>query len=240
MAYAIRFARLPVFPCLFSNSIMAGVASASINSIQSLTTIPILPPDCDNTLVFLTLRKISVVIDLPNLNDDDKGAVVSDVYNIQHRLLLSLNATSVIAVCDLQHAFKIAALLYLDLFIREHPNRSRLHDNLLSRLTVVLSSSRWDLKFIEFAGSLENRQIQWMKQVLTWIVFVALSASRERFARAKLVAVLGKAIPEVCRLKLDEVKAMHGRVVWRHIKCSQALEELWRENYARELALVGI
>ncbi|PVH74151.1 hypothetical protein DL98DRAFT_658981 [Cadophora sp. DSE1049] len=173
MAYVIRFAPLPSFPCLFFNSIMGGLALASTNSIPALAAMPALPPDGDNTLVFLALRKISFVIDFPHLSNDDKRVIVSDLYNIQHRLLLTLNAATVIATCDLQYAFKIAALIYLDTFIREQPRQSRLHDNLLSRLTVILTSTRWDFKFLQFSGSLEDKQIQWMKHILTWIIFVA-------------------------------------------------------------------
>lgn len=241
MAYSIRFARPLEFPCLYPSSIMAGAALASSNLCEPfVTTMPFLCPDGENTLVFLTLRKLSLVIDLPNLSNDDKEIIVSDLYNIQHRLLSSLNSTSSILLSGLQRAFQIAALIYLDHFIREQPNRSRLHDNLLSRLSVILCSTRWDLKFLVFTSGMEDRQLQWMKHVLMWIVFVALCASRDGAARTGFVAVLSQADPEVFLLKLDEVKDIHRRFVWRDNKCSKALETLWTEITIERLGLMKI
>ncbi|KAL5315483.1 hypothetical protein ACEPPN_016351 [Leptodophora sp. 'Broadleaf-Isolate-01'] len=228
IAYSIRFATLPVFPCLFPNSITAEDPLAS-NAKSSLVTIPFLQPHRETALILSTLRKISLAIDLPNLTLDDKRIIVSDLYNIQHRLISSLNSPSRMEISDLDHAFRIASLVYLNHFIREQSNRARLHDNLLSRLAGILTSTRLDLEFSTADSEFEVRDVQWMKDLLMWIVFVALAASREDAMRVGFVVALRRAEPGILRLGLDELKARHKRVIWRDTKCSNALDEIWNE-----------
>ncbi|KAH7323651.1 hypothetical protein BKA65DRAFT_567473 [Rhexocercosporidium sp. MPI-PUGE-AT-0058] len=227
IAYSIRFATSPAFPCLFTSSIMADNPLPKNTSNPSLTMVPSLQSDSETALIVSTLRKISLTIDLPNLTLDDKKIVVSDLYNIQYRLLSSLNSPSTSGACDLDYAFRIASLVYLNHFIREQSNRARLHDNLLSRLAAILKSMRWDVEFSGWASDSDSKDVQWKKDLLMWIVFVALAASRDDVMRIGFIAALRTAGPEFLRLGLDEVKARHRRVAWSESKCSEALDEIW-------------
>ncbi|KAG4441691.1 hypothetical protein IFR05_002825 [Cadophora sp. M221] len=228
IAYSIRFATSPIFPCVFPSNIIPDDSFSSTTN-KSLTIPPFLQPHRGNALILSTLRRISLAIDLPNLTLDDKRIVVSDLYNIQHRLVSSLNSPSPMRISDLDHAFRIASLIYLNHFIREQSNRARLHDSLLSRLADILSSTRWDIEFSTIEDEFEVRDMQWMKDLLMWIVFVALAASRDDTMRVRFVVALRRAEPRILRLRFDEAKARHKRVIWRESKCSEALNEIWNE-----------
>lgn len=76
-----------------------------------------------------------------------------------------------------------------------------------------------------------------MKDVLMWTVFVALSASRDVVMRGAFIVALRRAEPGIFRLGYAEVKKRHERVVWRESKCSDALDNIWKEVTNQSIGL---
>ena len=135
---------------------------------------PVVSPDFETNEILDTLQTISFVMDIPTISLGDKKAISKAVYNTEHKLLSMEHAHGgpydyqEMRILPLPYAFTLAALLYLEVIIREHPYISKVHCRLTSKLHTFLSES--NLSWYEF-GSLPYRD------VLLWVMFVKVVTS---------------------------------------------------------------
>lgn len=223
LAYSTRFGTLPVFPCLF----------ASFSPYSSNIFSPPIEESVEPSIL-QTLRDMSATIDQPSLSIPDKKAVVDTLYHVQYRILRFLH-TSFALIPPLEQAFHLAALIYTNLFIRELPARAQLHDNILSHLSLLLSSTIWELEFLDDgiifeengSGGIETGGANWKRDMLLWIVYVAVAACRDEGTRMEFVGILNAVEPGLMWTELGVVRERLKSVVWRASKCEVVLQRIW-------------
>ena len=180
--------------------------------------------DFETNEILDTLQTISFVMDIPTLSMADKKAVSKAVYNTEHKLLSMEHAQgepSVYQECQiapLSYAFTLAALLYLELIIREHPFISKVYHRITSKLHKLLrdSSTAW------YGFGLRPHQ-----DVVLWITYVKALASppgaTEDFSAA---------FPGNVEMEEDMKESLRRRlrgIAWRDETCDFHLDRIWRE-----------
>ncbi len=219
----------PAFPCLFSNCSFEPhfYEYADTFNAERSTSPPFFHPDNDTLSIFTTLRNISLFIDLPNLILEDKKIIVDALYNVQYRILTCLHSVTHLITSPLEQAFQFASLVYLHLFIHDLPHSARLHDDILSHLTVLLDLIASQLKLQNVEE--KDGELDWKKDILLWVVFVMIAASRERSMRVESVMAIRGAEPGLIWSEMEDVKVRLERVVWRESRCLNALQVVWKE-----------
>lgn len=202
---------------------MEGSLAESLSTSFNIGMPPLVFPDFETNEILDYLHIISFVMDAPTLSLADKKAISKAVYNTEHKLL-SLEyaqggpcAYYESQISPLSYAFTLAALLYLEVIIREHPYISRVHSRLSSKLHTFLSES--NPSWYGF-GSLPYRD------VLLWIMFV------------KVVTSPGLSIqfPDDSEVEENTKESLRGRLkrtAWRDEICDYHFDRIWREliNY---------
>lgn len=216
----MRWGEKPTFPLLHQ---MEGSLADNLSANFSLGISPTLFPDFETHEVLDTLQTISFVMGVPTLSQADKKAVSKAVYNIEHKLLSmewaqrDLYAYHESQLSPLSYAFTLAALLYLEVMIREHPYISKVHSRISFKLQTLLSESNssW-----YGSGSLPYRD------VLLWIMFVKVVTSPPD------VRDLCIAFPDNAEIEETMKESLRGRlkrIAWRDKICDYHLDRIWRE-----------
>lgn len=176
------------------------------------------------------LRRLSKAITAPDLEFGDRVAISNNIYFLEHALLSS-TPTAIpethddfpyddgFTEADLSEPFRITALLYTHLILRELPSTAKMHHKLVSNLRFVLE---------EQAIALIQTTSRQTLELLAWIFFVGGAASDlgERLYFVKLlVSVMG-----VLRLEgKEELKRTLEGVVWQNGICEGYFGDLWVE-----------
>lgn len=184
---------------------------------------PVVFPEFETNEVLDTIQTISYVMEIPNISLMDKKMISGAVYNIQHKLLSIEHAQNnpyayqETRISPLSYAFTLAALLYLEVIIREHPFISKVHNRLTSKLHDFLIGSNSD--FYRF-GSLPYQD------VLLWIMFVKVvtSPSRDNSTMSYLSENL-----KIVESTREAVRGRLKRIAWRDRICNYHLDRIWRE-----------
>jgi len=179
----------------------------------------------DNTAKLLqTLQHMSHWIDVPGPGLKDKQELSIVLYQTEHLLLSNIyeQARSLeynsVRISLLSEAFSTSALLYLHLFIREMPSTSKIHHRLLFRLQFILQEmTSYDL------GRLENRD------VLLWIMFVAISASSSHPIRQYFIETQVTIELDVQYQNIYMIRERLKGIVWRKRVCEDYLTKIWKD-----------
>jgi len=189
-------------------------------------------PDFETAEILQTLQTISVTIDNPDLTVQDKKLLNEALYHTEYRLLsLELGQSNLAAetkiatssqdimLLELSHAFTIAALLYLQIVIRELPTMSKVYHRLASILDGFGREydGLWDED-----NSLETGYMD----VALWIMFMRTVATpgREKEVWNGKMEDLGEK-----ERGIDWLRERLTRVAWRERICEGLLEGVWRE-----------
>lgn len=202
---------------------MEGSLAENLSENFNLGMPPVVFPDFESNEILDTLQTISFVMDIPTLSLGDKKAISNAVYNTEHKLLSIEHAQGnpygyqEMRISPLSYMFTLAALLYLEFIIREHPYVSKVHYRLTSKLHTFLgeNSPSW-----YGFGSLPYRDI------LLWIMFVKVATSppnprRESFTIHEFPGNLDmeEGTKEVLRGRLK-------RIAWRERICDYHLDRI--------------
>jgi hypothetical protein len=174
------------------------------------------------------LRRISTAVTSPDLSFPDRAAISNRIYILEHTLLSSQAAIEVPnhdlpydgTEADLSEAFRIAALLYAHLILRELPHTAKMHSKLVSNLKFVLEEQSFALVQTTSRQTLE---------LLAWIFFMGGAAAVDAGERRYFVTLLVR----VCSgLGLEEREDLNGTlqgVVWLEKVCEGYFSKLWKE-----------
>ena len=174
------------------------------------------------------LRRISTAVTSPDLSSADRVAVSNRIYILEHNLLSSQAATEIrdydlpydITEPDLSEPFRIAALLYAHIILRELPHTAKMHSKLVSNLKFVLE---------EQSVALVHTTSRQTLKLLAWIFFMGGAAAADPGERRYFVTLL----VTICRgLGLEEREDLKGTlmgVVWLDRACEGYFFNLWKE-----------
>jgi hypothetical protein len=168
-------------------------------------------PETSDTFQFIYV--ISSSMDTPNLLLSSKKILSEALYTAEHRLL-SLEQNSFSSskprnqISSLAHAFAVAALLYLQIVIREIPVTSKVHHRLVSKLHVF--REEYNVEWVDYNGSA-------YENVLLWVMFVGTMASLgdERWDGFCLGTTK------------EDVREKLRSIAWRDRKCDPILDQIW-------------
>jgi hypothetical protein len=179
--------------------------------------------------VIETMRRISGALSSPDLGRPDRVAISYRIYLIEHHLTSfrdknpsspDSNSNVSTATVDLSPAFRLAALLYLRISVRELPPAAKMHLHLVHRIRLIFESESSIIDSCACNQSLE---------LLAWISFIAGAATSNSNDRQYFVGLL----VAVCRVLGVQLKAqLHARLVgvcWREGVCEECSGELWNE-----------
>lgn len=187
-----------------------------------------------------TIRRISSALQSPNLGLADRNAISNRIYRAEHNLL-SLHEsasnspssdantnTSLSHPIDLSEPFRLTALLYLRIAVRELPSTAKMHCALVSRVRSVLEEASEAI-----VASFASHQ---SAELLAWIAFVGGAAASNvddrRYFVGLLAAVCG-ALQVTGRAPMQ--RRLEG-VCWRAGVCDGYFAALWKEM---EVFLLG-
>jgi hypothetical protein len=175
------------------------------------------------------LRRISAAVTSPDLSFADRAAVSNRIYILEHKLLFSQGATEIhdydlpydVYETDLSEPFRIAALLYAHIILRELPHTAKMHSKLVSNLKFMLE---------EQAIALVHTTSRQALELLAWIFFMGAAAAaadtgEQRYFVTLLVRVSGGLGLE----GRDDLKGALMGVVWLERVCGSYFAKLWKE-----------
>jgi hypothetical protein len=204
-----------------------GSLSENLPATFTLGMPPVVFADFETNEILATLKTISFVMDIPTISMADKKAVSKAVYNTEHKLLSMEYAQDdpfAYQECQkspLSYAFTLAALLYLEVIIREHPYISKVHYRLTSKLHKFLSESSSPWYGI---GSLPYRDIH------LWIMFVKVVTS-PRDLSTKFHSAEDLETEEQTK---ESLRGRLRRTAWRENICDLHLDRIWRDLKSRK------
>lgn len=140
----MRWGCRPKLPTLYPPE---GSLEENLSKNSSSWIPPVVSPEFETNEILYTLQTMSNAIELPEISLGDKKAI-SDVVNHTEYQLLSMDHAQTdpddcqrIPMSPLSYAFTIAALLYLEIVIREHPYISKVHHRLASKIHIFLEET---------------------------------------------------------------------------------------------------
>ena len=179
--------------------------------------------------VIETMRRISGALSSPDLGRPDCVAVSYRIHLIEHHLISlrdkipsspDSNSNVSTAIVNLSPAFRLAALLYLRISIRELPPAAKTHLHLVHRIRLIFESESSIIDSCAYSQSLE---------LLAWISFICGAAAGSSNDRQYFVGLLAA----VCGVLGVQLKAqLHARLVgicWREGVYEEYFGELWNE-----------
>ena len=205
---------------------MEGSLTENLSENFNLGMPSVVIPDFETNGILDTLQTISFVMEIPKISLEDKKAISDAVYNTEHKLLSveyaygESNVYQGTRVSPLSYAFTLAALLYLEVIIREHPFISKVHNRLKSKLHEFLADN--DLSWYGF-GSLSYRDI------VLWIMFVKLVTSPPDFRRDNPAMNQFSEHLEMEECTQQGLRGRLKRIAWRDRICDYHLDRIWRE-----------
>jgi len=163
-----------------------------------------------------TLRKLSSVVDEPNISVTRKRSMSQSLY-ITERLILILEPTLIhleneihLLESNILHAFVVAALLYLQIVFRELPPMTKVHERLVSKLDGLLANN--EILQVNYSDS--DYYI-----ILSWVAFVRAAASP---TKERCLAILWQSIPRW------KIKESLRQIAYRDKICDKAFERIRR------------
>lgn len=174
------------------------------------------------------LRRISTAVASPDLSIADRAAVSNRIYILEHNLLSSQAATEVhdydlpyeVTETDLSEPFRIAALLYAHIILRELPHTAKMHSKLVSNLKFVLEEQSVALVHTTSRQTLE---------LLAWIFFVGGAATADAGERRYFVTLLVRVCSGLGLEGRGDLKETLMSVVWLERVCEGYFSKLWKE-----------
>jgi hypothetical protein len=245
--YSTIWGRIPAFPLVdsFVNNDATGTLSRfCINtSLSHPPTSSLLPFDLSLASVLESLRRITTAITSPDLGLADREAVSNRIYHAEFFLLSDVpsslpsapNPTAFSFGINLDLAFRIAALLYLHIIIREIPYTAKMHHNSISNLASVLEPFAPFMPGLEepVALGLDSQSSQ--LELLAWMMFIGALAAEERTERSAFVGMLSTVCATLFITTREDLQSRLQRIMWRAGLCDDFLERLWGEVFVNFL-----
>jgi hypothetical protein len=174
------------------------------------------------------LRRISTAVTSPDLSFADRATVSNRIYILEHSLLSSQAATELhdhdlphdLPAADLSEPFRIAALLYAHLILRELPHTAKMHSQLVSSLKFVLGEQA-----VALAHATSRRTLE----LLAWISFMGGAAAAEAGERRYFVTLLVRVCGGLGLEGREDFKGTLVGVVWLDKVCGGYFSRLWKE-----------
>lgn len=163
-------------------------------------------------------------MDLPNISVEEKRSISDVIYDSEIHVLrnekesFQFYANGLFSVSSLSEAFSVAALLYLQIVIREVPGISKVYDSRIAELLIFLKATSWS-DFIDDTSH----------DVLLWILFVTSLASSPDLMRAYFSMAQGSVDLKAELPTKDILRQRLKRVVWREKSCEDHLTRIWKE-----------
>jgi Fungal specific transcription factor domain len=236
--------RNPAFPLVTSvNNDATGTLSRFCIAIN-LSYLPpssLLPFNHRLASVLESLRRITAAITSPDLGLADREAVSNQIYLAEFFLLssdVSLPLPSAISLAtfsfgvNLDLSFRITALLYLHIIIREIPPTAKMHHNPISNLASVLESFS---PFLPDLGDPDSQSSQ--LELLAWMMFIGALAAEERAERSVFVGTLSTICATLFITTREDLQSRLQRIMWRADLCDGFLEGLWGELFVDSLRI---
>jgi hypothetical protein len=195
----------------------------------------VFPSNLDMFDVFEMLRRISRAI-TGSLSPPERLAVSNQIYLLENTLLSSPNVSEIHEFSDLRieiqqtldfgleadlsEPFRIAALLYIHVILRELPRTARMHRKLVSSLRLNLE---------ERSATRLSSKSQHTLEILAWICFIggiAASGPLERYYFVTLLNQICGGLNINSKAALWEV--LRG-VLWRDDVCEGYFAGFWEE-----------
>jgi hypothetical protein len=195
----------------------------------------VFPSNLDMYDMFEMLRRISRAI-TGSLSPPERLALSNQIYVLEHTLLSSPNAPEIHEFPDLRieiqqtldsgletdltELFRIAALLYTHIILRELPSTARMHRKLVSSLRLNLEA-----RSTTFLSSTSQHTLE----ILTWICFTGGIAASDPLGRYYFVTFLN----QICGgLNINSKAALWEvlrGVIWRDDVCGGYFAGFWEE-----------
>jgi hypothetical protein len=171
------------------------------------------------------LRRISTAVTALDQSFTDRAAVSNKIYILEHMLLPSQNATEVYEIlcdaeADLSEPFRIAALLYAHIILRELPHTAKMHSKLVSNLKFVLE---------ERSVALVHTTSRQTLELLAWVFFIGAAAAADAGERKYFVTLLVRACSGLGLEGREDLKGMLQGVIWLDRVCDGYFARLWKE-----------
>lgn len=219
--YSMRWATPIKFHTLFDYPVsLVSILSqdSNINIPTKYFTYPWSPETSD---IFQSIQIISSSIDTPDLSLSSKKRLSETFYKVEHRLLFleqsnysSQEAKSMAS--PLYQAFIIAALLYLQIVIREIPAMSKVNHSLISKIQVFLTSVIWN-----------NYDEAPYEDMLLWVILVAnMSSPRDKLWDGFWLVQKENGL-DWERTPKESVRKRMESIAWRNRICDPFLDKIW-------------
>ncbi len=171
-----------------------------------------------------TLRRISIAVSSPDLSLADRAAISNRIYLVEH-MLLSQGANGIYELrydteADLSEPFRIAAILYAHIILRELPQTAKMHSKLVSNLKFVLEEQSVALVHMTSRQTLE---------LLAWILFVGGAAATDVGERRYFVTLLVRVCSGLGLEGREDFEGTLRGVVWLERVCGVYFSKLWKE-----------
>ena len=174
------------------------------------------------------LRRISTAITSPDLSFADRAAVSNRIYILEHNLLSSQSVIEIhdyalhydFTEADLSEPFRIAALLYAHVILRELPHTAKMHSKLVSNLKFVLEEQSVALVHTTSRQTLE---------LLAWLFFIGGAAASDASERRHFVTLLVRVCSGVGLEGREDLKGTLMGIAWLERVCGGYFLKLWKE-----------
>jgi len=227
--------RFPLLPQIEDSNDSIGMLSrfASTPDSNSTTLNPRWFPSNPILLAVIeTMRRISRALGSPDLGQPDRAAVSYRIHLMEHSLLSvhdgraspSKSDVSIITR-DLSSPFRLAALLYFRISIRELPSTARMHATLVHRIRCILESSS-SSSFLSIVDSYnDNKSLE----LLAWIAFMGGATSSNSDDHQYFVGLLITLCSTLGVQKRAQLQVRLTGICWREGICDERLCQLWKE-----------
>jgi Fungal specific transcription factor domain len=227
--------RFPLFPQIEDNNDSISTLSrfASTPDSNSTTLNPRWFPSNPILLAVIeTMRRISRALGSPDLCRPDRAAISYRIHLTEHRLLSVDDGRSTppksnvsIITRDLSLPFRLAAILYFRISIRELPPTARMHVTLVQRIRCILepSSSSSLLSVVDSCNY--NKSLE----LLAWIAFMGGATSSNNDDHQYFVGLLITLCSRLGVQKRPQLQARLTGICWREGICDKHLCKLWKE-----------
>lgn len=171
------------------------------------------------------LRRISTAVNTPDVSSTERAAVSNKIYILEHMLLSSHHMTEMDKFqyhveADLSEPFRIAALLYAHIILRELPHTAKMHSRLVSNLKFMLEEQSVALVHTTSLQTLD---------LLAWIFFIGGAAAADAGERRYFVTLLMRVCDGLGLERREDLKGTLQGVVWLDRVCEEYFATLWKE-----------
>jgi hypothetical protein len=172
--------------------------------------------------VWETLQQISAAkAKASELSLEERKSVSQVIYLVNHRLVLDLPKFNSCKASSLYKAFWVAAILYLDLIIREIPRRARIHLPLTEKLQLSVKRA--------FSSQVIEGQILGF---VVWTIFLGAAASPPGESSDYFINLLALISKNLGIQDEDQLRNRLREVVWFGDICDRYLAIVWVEMAA--------